>query len=121
MLPPTPNHQTNISPQKASARFRAKKKKREQSLERAAHEKKTRLSALEARIRDLEAENRWLKDLIMERNDVRSTVARYEAELERGEDVHDRGENGDREVDMKNRARGSGLVGRGDGNGMGVG
>jgi len=56
----------------ASARFRAKKKRREASLERNAHEKKAKLESLETRIRDLEAENQWLKDLIMEKNAVRT-------------------------------------------------
>ncbi|KAH8591522.1 hypothetical protein B0O99DRAFT_690606 [Bisporella sp. PMI_857] len=110
----------------ASARFRAKKKRREQSLERSAAEKKTKLDALEARIRDLEAENKWLKDLIMERNDVRSTIERYEKEVEdRGRkperDGYGDGSNGGDEEGEGKRGRGRGNLGRGDGNGMGVG
>ncbi|RQM08563.1 hypothetical protein DH86_00000284, partial [Scytalidium sp. 3C] len=53
----------------ASARFRAKKKKREESLERAAKEKRERLSVLEDRIHQLETENQWLKDLILEKHE----------------------------------------------------
>ncbi|RFU31525.1 hypothetical protein B7463_g4845, partial [Scytalidium lignicola] len=53
----------------ASARFRAKKKKREESLERAAKEKRERLAVLEDRIHQLETENQWLKDLILEKHD----------------------------------------------------
>ncbi|CAL3973323.1 unnamed protein product [Diplocarpon coronariae] len=49
----------------ASARFRAKKKQREQTLEMQAREKKTALEKLEARIQELERENRFLKGLIM--------------------------------------------------------
>ena len=49
----------------ASARFRAKKKQREQTLEQQAREKKQALEKLENRIRELEQENRFLKGLIM--------------------------------------------------------
>lgn len=59
----SPHRQRNTA---ASARFRAKKKRREQSLERGAREKRERLRELEARIRELEVENGWLRDLIME-------------------------------------------------------
>jgi len=54
----------------ASARFRAKKKRREQSLEQNAREKKEKLAKLEGRVAELEAENQWLKDLVMEKNDT---------------------------------------------------
>jgi len=74
----------------ASARFRAKKKRREQSLERSSREKKEKLQALEGRIRDLEAENQWLKDLIMEKNDVRTDAERMRNRM--GQDA----EEGDR-------------------------
>lgn len=60
----------------ASARFRAKKKRREQSLERNTREKKEKLAKLEGRIAELEAENQWLKDLIMEKNDTKEDVAK---------------------------------------------
>lgn len=52
----------------ASARFRVKKKQREQALERTvkdAHDKNTQL---EVRVRQLETENVWLKNLITEKN-----------------------------------------------------
>lgn len=49
----------------ASARFRAKKKQREQTLEQQAREKKQALEKLENRIKELEQENRFLKGLIM--------------------------------------------------------
>ncbi|KAL2067604.1 hypothetical protein VTL71DRAFT_2029 [Oculimacula yallundae] len=54
----------------ASARFRAKKKQREQTLENQAREKKMALEKLESRIRELETENRFLKGLIMGPKDV---------------------------------------------------
>jgi hypothetical protein len=50
----------------ASARFRVKKKQREQALEKAAKEMTDRLSGHEARIRELEQENKWLKGLLTE-------------------------------------------------------
>jgi len=57
----------------------------------------------------------------MERNNVRSTVARYEAELERANQTYDGDKKGDGGEDANNHGRASGMVGRGDGNGMGVG
>jgi len=55
----------------ASARFRAKKKKREASLERASNERRALVSTLEGRVKELEEENRWLKNLVWEKRDVR--------------------------------------------------
>jgi len=53
----------------ASARFRVKKKQREQALERSAKEMADKVSAFENRISQLETENKWLKSLITEKND----------------------------------------------------
>ena len=53
----------------ASARFRIKKKQREQALEKTAKEMTEKVSNLEARINQLEMENKWLKSLITEKND----------------------------------------------------
>lgn len=53
----------------ASARFRVKKKQREQTLERTAKEMTDKVAALESRIGQLETENKWLKNLITEKND----------------------------------------------------
>lgn len=52
----------------ASARFRVKKKLREQTLEKTVKETSDRNSTLEARVSQLELENRWLKNLITEKN-----------------------------------------------------
>ena len=52
----------------ASARFRVKKKQREQALERTVKEVNDRNTALEAKINHLETENKWLKNLITEKN-----------------------------------------------------
>ncbi|TVY31646.1 Regulatory protein cys-3, partial [Lachnellula cervina] len=73
----------------ASARFRAKKKRREQSLERSSTEKRQQVQRLENRVGELEEENRWLKDLVWERGSVRE---RKEKELkERDEKEEDMG------------------------------
>lgn len=53
----------------ASARFRVKKKQREQALERAAKEMTDKVNLLESRITQLEMENNWLKGLITEKNE----------------------------------------------------
>ena len=58
----------------ASARFRARKKLREQRLERSARERKEKLAALEARIRELEAENKWLKSLAIEKYNTKEGI-----------------------------------------------
>jgi hypothetical protein len=53
----------------ASARFRVKKKVREQALERTAAEMTEKVRGLEERVRQLERENGWLRGLIVERRD----------------------------------------------------
>lgn len=52
----------------ASARFRVKKKMREQALEKSLKETNDKNGALEARVSQLELENHWLRGLIMEKN-----------------------------------------------------
>lgn len=52
----------------ASARFRVKKKQREQALERTAREMSEKAGALEARVRELEMEIKWLRGLIVEKD-----------------------------------------------------
>ncbi len=52
----------------ASARFRVKKKQREQALERTVKEVTDKNAALEAKISQLEMENQWLKNLVTEKN-----------------------------------------------------
>ncbi|PKS06864.1 hypothetical protein jhhlp_006940 [Lomentospora prolificans] len=52
----------------ASARFRIKKKQREQALERTAKEMSEKVTVLEGRIQQLETENKWLKNMILEKN-----------------------------------------------------
>lgn len=52
----------------ASARFRVKKKQREQALERTAKEMSEKAQTLEIRVKELEKEVRWLKNLIVEKD-----------------------------------------------------
>lgn len=70
----------------ASARFRAKKKRREASLERNAKEKREALARLEEQIRELEAENQFLKGLIFDSEKLEGVRRELERvrELKRG-------------------------------------
>lgn len=52
----------------ASARFRVKKKQREQALEKTAKEMADKVTMLEGRISALETENKWLKSLVTEKH-----------------------------------------------------
>lgn len=56
----------------ASARFRVKKKQREQALERTLKETQDSNAKLEARVTQLEMENKWLKELITEKHGLSS-------------------------------------------------
>ncbi|KAL3446539.1 hypothetical protein BJX65DRAFT_115972 [Aspergillus insuetus] len=57
----------------ASARFRMKKKQREQTLERTVRETTEKNATLEARVAQLEMENRWLKNLLTEKHEASTT------------------------------------------------
>lgn len=58
----------------ASARFRIKKKQREQALEQSAKQMSDKMAAFEARINQLETENKWLKNLITEKNEKKDDI-----------------------------------------------
>ncbi|KAL6891585.1 basic-leucine zipper transcription factor-like protein [Trichoderma longibrachiatum] len=53
----------------ASARFRIKKKQREQALEKSAKEMSDKVANLESKVSQLETENKWLKNLLVEKNE----------------------------------------------------
>ncbi|KFA63740.1 hypothetical protein S40285_02008 [Stachybotrys chlorohalonatus IBT 40285] len=53
----------------ASARFRVKKKQREQALEKSAKEMTDKLTSLENKVSQLETENKWLKNLLVDKNE----------------------------------------------------
>lgn len=87
----------------ASARFRVKKKQREQALEKTAKEMSDKVQILEARVGQLEMENKWLKGLITEKNlkpdsdnaaTATTAVEKDDAEVHANtiEDVDDEGE-----------------------------
>ncbi|PFH56924.1 hypothetical protein XA68_15764 [Ophiocordyceps unilateralis] len=59
----------------ASARFRIKKKQREQALEKSAKEMTEKISALESKVVQLETENKWLKNLLVEKNEGNEDTA----------------------------------------------
>lgn len=59
----------------ASARFRVKKKQREQALEQAAKDMSDKVTVLEGRIQQLETENKWLKNMILEKNSGSDNVS----------------------------------------------
>ncbi|KAF2013807.1 bZIP transcription factor-like protein [Aaosphaeria arxii CBS 175.79] len=67
----------------ASARFRVKKKQREQALEKTAKEMSDRVSVLETRIQQLETENTWLKGLITEKNNGKASSKEVSAMLKK--------------------------------------
>ncbi|KAK9366920.1 hypothetical protein V1509DRAFT_211970 [Lipomyces kononenkoae] len=56
----------------ASARFRVKKKQREQQMERTAKELQEKVQQLEAKIMQLEMENKWLKNIVVEKNEAKA-------------------------------------------------
>ncbi|KAK3304008.1 uncharacterized protein B0T15DRAFT_399514 [Chaetomium strumarium] len=58
----------------ASARFRIKKKQREQALEKSAKEMTEKVTLLESRISALETENKWLKSLVTEKHGGRDDI-----------------------------------------------
>lgn len=70
----------------ASARFRVKKKQREQALEKTAKEMSDRVQQLEARIGQLETENTWLKSLITEKSAGKSSSSDIKAMLSKHEE-----------------------------------
>jgi cell shape-determining protein MreC len=56
----------------ASARFRIKKKLREEEMERTLKDLNERVSKYNSRIQQLEMENKCLKSLILQKNEQRS-------------------------------------------------
>lgn len=69
----------------ASARFRIKKKQREQALEQSQKEAQEKVAKLEATIEQLQTENAWLKSLITEKSGGKSTTAELKALLNKRE------------------------------------
>ncbi|KAF4584317.1 Regulatory protein cys-3 [Ophiocordyceps camponoti-floridani] len=79
----------------ASARFRIKKKQREQALEKSAKEMTEKISTLESKVVQLETENKWLKNLLVEKNEGNEDTAtlwkeftRYASEKSKAKTSH---------------------------------
>ncbi|KAJ4294518.1 hypothetical protein N0V90_008209 [Kalmusia sp. IMI 367209] len=90
----------------ASARFRIKKKQREQALEKTAKEMTERVSVLETRIQQLETENTWLKSLITEKNGGKTSSSEIRAMLTKHEEKSERS-NGNRTDGVGTKTSGS--------------
>jgi hypothetical protein len=67
----------------ASARFRIKKKQRELAIEQNTREMTEKIGMLEGRINWLEIENKWLKNLITEKNGDKNDIASLWNEISR--------------------------------------
>lgn len=79
----------------ASARFRVKKKQREQALEKTAKEMSDKANRLEQKVQQLETENAWLKGLITEKNggkhsttDLKALLSKHEEAVSRSSSTH---------------------------------
>ncbi|ORX98543.1 hypothetical protein BCR34DRAFT_150075 [Clohesyomyces aquaticus] len=93
----------------ASARFRVKKKQREQALEKTAKEMTERVNLLENRIQQLETENTWLKGLITEKNGGKASASDISAMLKKREEGNTSGDRstGNRTDGVGTEAKGS--------------
>ncbi|THZ01368.1 hypothetical protein D6C95_04136 [Aureobasidium pullulans] len=78
----------------ASARFRVKKKQREQALEKTAKDMSDKVQLLEARVNQLEMENKWLKGLITEKNLKGPLAASETSETKTAETIIDSSKKG---------------------------
>jgi TolA-binding protein len=92
----------------ASARFRIKKKQREQALEKQTKEMTDKVQQLEGKVQQLEMENKWLKGLITEKSDGKGLEPlNRENEVERKADEKTDGvgtEEDDDDDDVKSEA-----------------
>ena len=73
----------------ASARFRVKKKQREQALEQSVKEMTNKMSAMEKRIGQLEQENGFLRDLVTEKSGKEDMAEKYRKFRKDSEEVED--------------------------------
>ncbi|CAG8713284.1 1620_t:CDS:1, partial [Ambispora leptoticha] len=70
----------------ASARFRVKKKLREQTLEKTAKDMTAKAEALEGRVKELELEIKWLRSLIVEKDSKLLEVERPKKQSKKDEE-----------------------------------
>ncbi|KAB8303912.1 hypothetical protein EYC80_005275 [Monilinia laxa] len=88
LSPREPNAKRDASTA-ASARFRQKKKQREKSLEMSVKEQKERIGMMECRIKELEGENGFLKELVMGRIKWKEEKDNEENDNEEGKEKDD--------------------------------
>ncbi|KAL8733070.1 MAG: hypothetical protein Q9181_003708 [Wetmoreana brouardii] len=94
----------------ASARFRVKKKQREQALEKTAKELNDKTAALEQRIAQLETQNEWLKNLITEKKGKDFLAEEWKAFKRRAAGSEtDSGEEGGRSKERKKKGVGTAI------------
>ncbi|GBB93776.1 hypothetical protein RclHR1_02230002 [Rhizophagus clarus] len=85
----------------ASARFRVKKKMREQALERTAREMTAKAEMFEGRVKELEMEIKWLRSLIVEKDARLLDVERPGKRKKKDESEDDNDEDDEKEKEVK--------------------
>ncbi|KAL8719618.1 MAG: hypothetical protein Q9225_003392 [Loekoesia sp. 1 TL-2023] len=91
----------------ASARFRVKKKQREQALEKTAKELNDKTKQLEQRIGQLQTQNEWLKNLITEKKGKDFLADEWKAFKRRAGSESDSGEEAERSQEQKKKGVGT--------------
>ncbi|KAL8787569.1 MAG: hypothetical protein Q9213_002131 [Squamulea squamosa] len=91
----------------ASARFRVKKKQREQALEKTAKELNNKTATLEQKIGQLQTENEWLKNLITEKKGKEYLAEEWKAFKRRAGSVSDSEKEGNRSTEPRKKGVGT--------------
>ncbi|KAI4160907.1 MAG: hypothetical protein LQ342_005333 [Letrouitia transgressa] len=92
----------------ASARFRVKKKQREQALERTVKELNDKTSHLEQRVGQLQVENEWLKGLVIEKKGKDYLAEEWKAFKRRaGSETSSSSDDGARSTETKKKGIGT--------------
>ncbi|KAL8901023.1 MAG: hypothetical protein Q9207_005402 [Kuettlingeria erythrocarpa] len=91
----------------ASARFRVKKKQREQALEKTAKELNDKTAQLEHKIEQLETQNEWLKNLITEKKGKEYLAEEWKAFKRKPSSESESGEEGARITDERKKGVGT--------------
>ena len=87
----------------ASARFRVKKKQREQALEKTAKELTDKVTTLEGKIDRLQQENGWLRSLVVEKKGEEELAEKFHKFRRASEEAED----GDRSTNGKKKGVGT--------------
>ncbi|KAL8767048.1 MAG: hypothetical protein Q9209_006342 [Squamulea sp. 1 TL-2023] len=91
----------------ASARFRVKKKQREQALEKTAKELNNKTATLEQKIGQLQTENEWLKNLITEKKGKEYLAEEWKAFKRRAGSVSDSEKESSRSTEPRKKGVGT--------------